>query len=310
MAESSRPYTNNGTNDGTSYTALQWRSIYRNIFGNGVISGLAVSGTTSPLSVAAGAAWIDGVFYENTSAVPLTVATPAALTAGHVVLRVEMASGVQKARVYAVRATSGDTTVPALTQTSESTYEIRLASFTISAAGAIVLTDTRPYLHANTRVSTAMIDDDNITNVKLADNSVGTAEIIDGSVGTAELANDAVDDTKVGARVPQFYRRKGGSSTDWSSAGVTDYTPTAVRMQAGASSGATLAPGAVGSVSITFPVAFSQPPIVLLTAIGGDVIVVNAQSVTASGFTARLYNTTTSGGSTSAQFTWLAVGPE
>lgn len=310
MAESSRPYTNNGTNDGTSYTALQWRSIYRNIFGNGVISGLAVSGTTSPLSVAAGAAWIDGVFYENTSAVSLAVATPAALTAGHVVLRVEMASGVQKARVYAVRATSGDTNVPALTQTSESTYEIRLASFTISAAGAIVLTDTRPYLHANTRVSTAMIDDDNITNVKMADNSVGTAEIIDGSVGTAELANDAVDDTKVGARVPQFYRRKGGSSTDWSAAGTSDYTPTAVRMQAGASSGATLAPGAGNTVTITFPTAFSAVPLVYLTVVGSVPITASIQSISATQVVVYLFNTQASGGSLGAAFNWLAIGPE
>jgi hypothetical protein len=91
----------------------------------------------------------------------------------------------------------------------------------------------------------------------IADGAVTTAKIADGAVTTAKIAADAVDDTKVGNRVPQFYRRQGGDASDWSVAGTTSRTPGAVRMQAGSaifsSNGA--------FKDITMPVAFSNYPL-------------------------------------------------
>jgi hypothetical protein len=89
-------------------------------------------------------------------------------------------------------------------------------------------------------------------------------KIANGGVDTTDrLANDIVDDTKVGNRVPQLRRRQGGSATDWSVQGSSNYTPTAVWMQPGVSRVTINTPDSFGFVDITFPVAFSGEPMVL-----------------------------------------------
>jgi hypothetical protein len=125
---------------------------------------------------------------------------------------------------------------------------------------------------------------------------------------TGQLAEDAVDDTKVGNRVPQFWRRQGGSASNWSSAGTSTQTPAAVRMQAGAYN-LSISSG-LGSATITFPTAFSQPPLVFLST---DVfnlaasIGTTASTVTTSGFElVGMYGS----GNGSVIVRWLAIGPE
>ena len=68
MAQKSWPWTGNGTGDGTigGYTALEWGELWRYLFNGGseasqgvlkgVMNELAVTGTSSPLSVNTGAA--------------------------------------------------------------------------------------------------------------------------------------------------------------------------------------------------------------------------------------------------------------
>lgn len=76
-----------------------------------------------------------------------------------------------------------------------------------------------------------------------------------------DIPADAIDDTKLGDRAPQFYRRQGGNATNWDEPGTTTRTPGAVRMQGGAIS----ADGNDASVTITFPTSFSAPPLVLIS---------------------------------------------
>jgi hypothetical protein len=78
---------------------------------------------------------------------------------------------------------------------------------------------------------------------------------------TGGIANDAVDDTKVGNRVPQLYRRQGGDATNWNTAGTTTRTPTTVRIQTG-SIAMTIAAAASAEVTVTFPTAFSVVPLI------------------------------------------------
>jgi hypothetical protein len=136
-----------------------------------------------------------------------------------------------------------------------------------------------------------------VTSGKLGANAVVAGKLDDGAVETtARLANDIVDDTKVGNRVPQFYRRQGGSATNWRVAGATAYTPTAVRMQGGHFE-------ATGTQeTITFPVAFSYTPLVLITtnaaAYPGAVWYTEETRFNAIGLANGLF------------VTWLAIGPE
>jgi hypothetical protein len=96
-------------------------------------------------------------------------------------------------------------------------------------------------------------------------------------------------------------RRQGGSSTDWSTPGTTNYTPGAVRMQAGYLSVAS------NPTAVTFPVAFSQPPLVFVFADGSQ-RKADTSSVTASGFNALSYDQ--NGSAASANVRWLAIGTE
>lgn len=254
-----------GIGDGLApYTDAQlfaWllRTLARSITTEGVHAGytneLAVTGAVSPVSINTGAALVYGIPYENTAAVTVAVPTPGVGTTGHrVVLRASWAA--QTVRVALVSSADGVATIPAVTQTPGVTYEITLATLTITTGGVITVTDARSYLHYTTRVSTAMLDD-------LA---VSTAQLAALGVTTAKLALDSVDDTIVGNRVPALTRREGGSATDWSVGGTTDYTPGAVRMQAGAID-MTIGIGNYGvAATITYPVAFSQPPLILATA--------------------------------------------
>ncbi len=129
----------------------------------------------------------------------------------------------------------------------------------------------------------------------------------------AGLANDSVDDTKVGNRVPQFYRRQGYSASDWRQAGTDTQIPGAVRMQMGAI-GVTAQDGDYyGEVTIQFPTAFSNVPLILLTldyngpgkgVYSPYVALINAGGANI-GFT-RPTNTPAA----YAVIHWLAVGPE
>jgi hypothetical protein len=131
-------------------------------------------------------------------------------------------------------------------------------------------------------------------------------------IPTGGIAANAVDDTKAGNRVPQFYRRQGGSSSNWSSQGSSNYTPTAVRMQAGVIRNS-VADGDFGdSVSVTFPTSFSNTPLVLVTLeayIDGYQWTIGLTSVSSSGCVIYVVSNQ-SAGARNADIAWLAIGPE
>jgi hypothetical protein len=176
-------------------------------------------------------------------------------------------------------------------------------------------------------VTTGKIAADAVTNAKIADdqidsehyvdgsidlahmsaNSIDSDQYVDGSIDTIHLSNDAVDDTKAGNRVPQFYRRQGGSATSWISVGTTTYTPTSVRMQAGSTEW-TGGSATTGNEAVTFPTAFSDVPLVWVQVVNyTDVFAAPTSiSLSANGFTI----TWEAGAKTAIMFFWLAIGPE
>lgn len=166
----------------------------------------------------------------------------------------------------------------------------------------------------NNSIQTAEIQDSQITAAKIASDAVTTVKILDANVTTAKVADDAIDDTKVGNRVPQFYRRQGGSATDWTSQGTTTFTPTTVRMQAGA--GRATWPGSsapTNALVITFPQAFKAGtvPQVYVQSYNNVLAFGCAVSATNTGFSAYLValGTNPSAG-TQADLTWFAIGDE
>lgn len=164
MAESSRVWDSTGVGDGPAagYTELQTEELFRDLFTgdlyttNGVFPGvgseLAASGTATPVSVASGVGMVYGIYYQNTSAATVAVTSPSVGTTGlRVNLRADWAA--QTVRTVVVKNTDGTSTAPALTQTPGTTYDIPLATGTITTGGTIALTDARSFV----RMPTALV---------------------------------------------------------------------------------------------------------------------------------------------------------
>lgn len=323
MTESSLLWTNNGTGDGTSggYTQaklVEWmRALFTKSANRGGVSPdylneLAVTGTSSPVAVASGAALAYGFVYLSDASVNVAVASPSVSTRiDRIVLRVNWSA--QTVRITRVAGSEGSGSPPALTQSAGTTWDVPLAQVSITTGGVITVTDERVWLDVTGDgvVTAAKLAADAVTTAKILDANVTAAKLATSAVDTASIVNDAVDDTKVGDRVPQFYRRQGGDATDWSVYGTTNYTPTTVRMQAGVFRITSLM--ASGNESLTFPVAFSAIPIVLLTSranIGGKRVELEALTTTATAFNIRWFTTDGAAQNQALSINWLAIGPE
>lgn len=310
MTEFSYLWTTSGTPSGdqvASYTQAHWAVIARILAACGGFEGVAPSylnelaGTVAGANTVAintGGAVVDGKPYQNDASVNVNI--PSAVGGGNtridrIVLRVSWASFT--ARITRIAGTdAASPTAPAITQTSGTTFDIMLYQALVNTSGTVTLTDERTW---------AIVATDDST---LEDNA-GTLQIKDLGVTLAKMAADSVDDTKAGNRVPQFYRRQGGSATDWDSPGTTTRTPGAVRMQAGSISTGSQAAGAFNTQAVTFPVAFSAKPLVLVSP-GGTATSweMAASSISTTGFIAYFKNTDTT--TLTANVHWLAIGTE
>jgi len=298
MAEQSYFWNTSGTGDGAAagYARDRIAAWLKNVFSSGiggildrVGNELEVTGSSSPLAVDTGAAIVDGLFYYNTASAAVTVSTPSnGTTGGRVVLRADWSA--QTVRIAVVLNTDGVADIPALTQNSGTTYEISLATFTITTGGVIgsLTVETARAIFASGAPAGSMIMSalsvlGNANNaaaqaqeiapasdglaMRRSGTSIGfgaisSAGIADGAVNTDQIEDVAIDDTKLGNRVPQFYRRQGGSASDWDSPGSTDYTPGKVIIMAG-SDRVQIQYSYTQSWIINLPVAVSHPLIFL-----------------------------------------------
>ena len=360
MAEDSMLWTTSGTGDGPAggFTQQNWLDMHRYIFSPDVEgtqfilprkgNKLAPTAGASSVNIDTGAAFVYGFFYKNTASVNVAITTPTLGTTGiRVVLRASWAA--QTVRATVIRNSDGVAAVPGATQTPGTTYDVTIATGTITTGGVVTLTDTRAYLQPAFEIAGSMfnanvadgstielasntlrVKDAGITSAKLAaavagnglsggagsalavnvDNSsieinADTLRVKALGIATSMLALNSVDDTIAGNRVPQFYRRQGAASfpNDWYVQGVTNYTPTSVRMQAGIVSTSLGNP-----YTVTFPVAFSGTPLVV--AVCDNALVICAvTNATASGCALETKLATT-GVHSNVNVTWFAVGPE
>ena len=232
MAEASRIWNSTGTGDGalTGITQQNWLEIFRDSFTSdrytteavlaGVSGELKVTGSNSPLAVAAGAAYVYGFYYQNTSSLNLSVTTPTiGTTGGHVVLRADWSG--QTVRAVAVRNTDGTNSTPSLTQTAGTTYEIRLATFTITTGGSITITDVRDFCHPTAPVyrrqggSTTDWNTSGSTNYTPGGSKVecGAVSVSFSSSATSNLATVTFPSAFTGVPVPVLTAFSNGSTT-------------------------------------------------------------------------------------------------
>lgn len=149
MAEYSYLWSD-GSGDGGPYDRNEWDDMLALLAAGeeGVIAGyldeLAVTNPSDQdIEVAAGGAIVDGKLYRADAAVTgLSVTTPTVGTTGfRVVLRKSWSA--QTVRAAVVMNTDGNSDPPALTQVDGTTWEISLATGTVTTGGAVTLVDDR-----------------------------------------------------------------------------------------------------------------------------------------------------------------------
>lgn len=183
MTQNSMLWTTNNTGDGPTggFTQANWVDFNRYILGRlssatqavlDLASGtdLLVTGTATPVSIAAGAALVYGFFYWNDATVTQAITTPAIGTTGfRIVLRASWAA--QTVRIALLTSSDGVATIPAVTQTPGTTYEVSLATGTVTTGGVIALTDTRAYVHMATRIDRSQVDGGTSMRIPFNDSS-------------------------------------------------------------------------------------------------------------------------------------------
>lgn len=319
----------------------------------GMLDELEVTGASSPINVATGWAIVKGKLVKNTSNVSVNIPTPASNPRiDRIVVQVDFTTTPVSASIVRVAGTEATVpSVPALDQVDGTIWQVPLAQAIVTTGGVVTIADDRRYL-GHGHVDTDSIQDGAVTRAKLsaasgmsvigrsASSSGQPADIAAsadgqvlrrsggalgfGTVTTNGIADNAVDDTKVGDRVAQFYRRQGGSATHWAgygTSGTTTYTPGAVRMQGGFYEIVVGESANNGHVDITFPVEFSAAPLVFVTLqyVGvstgscARLVVMNTYQYSvpsATQFTLYWYSVAGDSFTGSIAFTWLAIGPE
>lgn len=134
------------------YTDDEFSDLWRLLFTSdpatqGVISGylnaLAASGAVSPVAINTGAALVDGKAYINDASLNVTIPTPSGATRiDRIVLRKDFLN--QTVRITRIAGAEGGG-APAITQTDNVTWDIKLCQVSITTLGAITLTDERTY---------------------------------------------------------------------------------------------------------------------------------------------------------------------
>ena len=299
----------------------------------GYLSELAPSSTgVNNARIATGGAVVDGKYYKSTANEDHVIANAAAgeTRIDRIVLRATWANFECIQTIIA--GTSDPTpTAPAITQTTGVTYDIMICQVLVTDGGVITITDERTWAFADQAALTVLARAANSAGAPTllthasngrvlmrTGNTLAFAQLEAGSfpneiVTLAAMADNSVDDTKVGNRVPALTRRQGGSATIWNTFGVTDYTPTTVRMQTGCYRETDAGPS--GNITITFPVAFSFVPIVFVevaldTAATPQILTAVDRQLTSATQVVIDWMDYAAGAYDDIDFYWLAIGPE
>lgn len=235
MAETSLPWTDAVGGDDGPYSADNWKDMWEMVFktdeaNEGVIKNFnnELAGTNpaaNTVRIDTGGACNKGGLYRNTATVDVNVPTPVASTrVDRIVLRKSWGA-TQTIRITRIAGVEG-AGVPALTQVDGTTWDIPLYQASITTGAVITLTDEREWCHFGTRVDTDNIDDDAVTEDKLADGvfvpiggiiiwsgAVGAIpanwQLCDGTGGTPDLRDKFV----IGAGSSYAVNATGGATT-------------------------------------------------------------------------------------------------
>lgn len=216
MTSKSMPWTTNNTGDGPTagYATDRWQDMLRTLstldptlyyVAPVRLNEYAATGSSSPVAVNTGEAFVNGRHVLDDASQNVTVPTPTTSTRiDRIILRSD--GTAQTVRVVRLAGVEGGA-APTLTQNS-TTYEVSLWKVTITTGGVITLVDERGWLGVRGLVDATTIEwdtsgkkirvkDSGITAAKLASDAVTTVKILDANVTTAKIAAGAVTATQL-----------------------------------------------------------------------------------------------------------------
>lgn len=254
------------------------------------------------VEVNTGGAVVDGKPYLNSAVKEVNI--PSAVGSGNtridlIVLRADWTA--QTVRITVIEGTdAANPSAPEPTNDSGNVKDVVLGEVLVNTSGTIIISPT---------IQWAVLQADNVT----IENAGSTIQVKDSGITTEKIDDDAVDDTKVGDRVPQVYRRQGNSASNWSVSGNTSFTPGAVRMQLGSGTVIFPAEDNIAELEVTFPVEFSNPPLVFATLINpthGSAVWITQIGAAKDGFVIELMRAGPLNMPAGINVNWLAIGPE
>lgn len=160
------------------------------------------------------------------------------------------------------------------------------------------------------QVDTSELAADAVTGAKIENDAINSEHYATASIDNEHLALNSIDDDNIRNRVPMLPRRQGGSATNWFQSGITNYTPTTVKIQVGVISLGSINGGAEGTVVVTFPQAFAvgSKPVIFLQSEGNGWCNPYPWLMDNEEVTIKSRNHDTSGHL--EVVSWLAIGPE
>lgn len=198
---------------------------------------------------------------KSTLGIAADIATHAALQTGVHGLAIAAGKTLTATDDATVSGTNtGDQTLPVKASGLELTAGVDDAKFAtakaLADAGFVLDTDTALTANSDLKIPTQKA-------IKAYVDGKGTPTALTANSVTAQTSHDLalIPDTANSKVVTTAIRRQGGSPTDWSVGGTTNYTESGVFIQVGADSMSGWT-AAGNTKTITFPVAFSQPPLV------------------------------------------------
>ena len=321
------------------YNAVHMSALFDGLIHDGIFAtygqALVVRADT-PISmdviVGIGRAWFNHTWTLNDADLSLTISTPHVTYNRYdaVILEVDSSQGVRANSIKIVEGTPAAVPeYPTLTNT-ETVHQYPLAyvlvivgASSITAANITSVVGTTPCPFVTGIIDTINISGliaqwsaefDDWMTAEQADFDAWMQNIIDQlseeAAGNLQLQiNDIVD------TYPDLVGRQGGSPTDWSVSGNTNYSYSGtVGMQIGSFRG-----DSSGVGTVTFPTPFAQPPIIFVTmdqVVTALPVTVQILSKTVNGFTCRLVKHLTAAPyhanndiSVGVNYNWMAVGP-
>jgi len=151
MAESSFLWDADGGGDESPHSEADVTAMFNAFMGGsgvifGILNSLAPSVNGSDIRIASGWAMVDGHPYRNSATLDTAVVQPSVGTTGRRMVLQCTWGATQTVRIAEISSADGTATIPALTQTPGTLYEISLCSYTVTTLSVVgSFADTRTF---------------------------------------------------------------------------------------------------------------------------------------------------------------------